>query len=167
MAALIALAHLLHTGKEESPSLDLFSLEEDFPTCSIPSRSIFDPCIISGLFLPRRLAIPPQTFIEYTTYSKQQSGSSKACWALNPAPTRRLPDTVLPKTSFPTPQRFLWPSRAATGYSSSEGASWWGSDILTFGADLLISPWLSADVNICLGNKDDIGNASHRKPRDF
>lgn len=71
MAALIALGYLLHTGKEESPTLDLFSLEKDFPTCLVPSKNVFDPSIISGLFLARRQAIPPQAFIKYRQCSKQ------------------------------------------------------------------------------------------------
>lgn len=145
------------------------SLEKDFPTFLVPSRKVFDPSIISGLFLARRQAIPPQAFIKYRQCSKQWSGSSKACWALNPAPTRSLPHTALPKErlSLPTPHRSLWLPRAATGYKSSKGTSWWGSDILAFGADLLLSPWLNTDVNIRSGNKDDIGNASDQKPRDF
>lgn len=169
MAVRIALAYLLHTGKEESPSLDLFSLEKAFPTCLVPSRNFFDPSIISGLFLARRQAIPPQAFIKHRQCSKQWSGFSKACWALNPAPTRRLPDTVLPKERlpFPIPHRFFWLPRAATGYSSSKDTSWWGSDTLAFDADPLLSPWLSTDMNSCAGNKDDIGNASDQKPGDF
>lgn len=151
IAVLIALASPLHTGKEKCPTLDLFSLEKDFPTCLIPSRNVFDPSIIFRLFLARRQAIPPRTFIKYRQCSKQWSGYSKAYCAFNPAPTQSLSDTVLPKERlpFPTPHRFLWLPRAATGYSSSKGTSWWGSDIFAFDADLILSPWLSTDVNIC------------------